>query len=843
MPIAPGTRFDRYEILRPLGKGGMGEVYLSEDTRLGRKVALKLLPAAFTGDEDRLRRFQQEARAASSLNHPGIITIHEIGEANGAHFMATEFVEGRTLRGLMSSPCNLTTVLDLLTQAASALAAAHAAGIVHRDIKPENIMVRSDGFVKVLDFGLAKLTEPHAPLATEAATLRVDTETGVVMGTARYMSPEQARGLTLDARTDIFSLGVVLYEMLTGQAPFTGDSTADVITAVLQREPLPLARFAPDTPDALARITTKALRKDREERYQTIKDLLIDLRDLKEELAFNAKVEGVRGPDASDSARSGRRSNVAVPELPAPAPHGRTAAHPAARTVAGTRSSAEYLVGEVRRHRVPAAMLTLGLLAAIAALVYVRPFGATAGAIESIAVLPFVNVGANADTEYLTDGITESLINGLSLLPRLRVMSRNSVFRYKGRETDAQAAGRALGVEAVLTGRVVPRGDNLSISTELVHVADNSHLWGAQYNRKLSDLVAIQADISRDISDNLRLTLTGDDTQRLMKRATQNTDAYQLYLKGRYHDNTMTDEGSRLALEYYERAIAADPGYARAYAGLAEAYAAMVAVGSTPDLLPREAIPKARAAAVRALELDDTLPEAHTSLGLLAMTVDRDWVRAESEFKRAIALNPNYVNARHWYSHYLLSMGRSEESLNQSQRALALDPLDVGMNFHLAFHYYMSRQYDQAVAQLERTLGMNRKFADAHTILALIYEQHGRYDDAITELRSSMELGGRDVRGLIAHVYAVSNRHDEARRILAQLKDEAKRTYVSPYLIAGVHAGLGEKDQALVWLEKAAGEQDIGIRALNRDPVFDSLHSDSRFIDLLRRFRLPPAIG
>jgi eukaryotic-like serine/threonine-protein kinase len=815
MPIAPGTRFDRYEILRPLGKGGMGEVYLSEDTRLARKVALKLLPAAFTADEDRLRRFQQEARAASSLNHPGIITIHEIGEAGGAHFMATEFVDGRTLRGLMSGPCNLTTVLDLLTQTASALAAAHAAGIVHRDIKPENIMVRSDGFVKVLDFGLAKLTEPHTPLATEAAALRVDTETGVVMGTARYMSPEQARGLTLDARTDIFSLGVVLYEMLAGQAPFTGETTADVITAVLQREPPPLARFAPDTPDALARITTKALRKDREERYQTIKELLIDLRGLKEELAFKAKVEG----------------------------HETRAAHAPTERAAGTRSSAEYLVGEVRRHRVGAAMLTLGLIAAIAAVVYVRPFGSTAGAIESLAVLPFVNVGANADTEYLTDGITESLINGLSLLPRLKVMSRNSVFRYKGRETDAQAAGRALGVDAVLTGRVVPRGDNLSISTELVHVGDNSHLWGAQYNRKLSDLVAIQADISRDISDNLQLTLTGDDKQRLMKRATQNTDAYQLYLKGRYHDNAMTDEGSRLALEYYERAIAADPGYARAYAGLAETYAVMVAVGSTPDLLPREAIPKARAAALRAIELDDTLPEAHTSLGLLAMTVDRDWDRAESELKRAITLNPNYVNARHWYSHYLLWMGRDEESLDQSQRALALDPLDVGMMFHLGFHYYLSRQYEQAVTQLQRTLEMNPKFADAHSVLGLVYELQGHYDEAVTELRSSMAFGGRDVRALIGHVYAVSGRQDDARKILVELKGEATRTYVSPYLIAGVHAGLGEKDQALVWLERASGEQDIGIRALNRDPAFDRLHSDPKFIDLLRRLRLARAIG
>lgn len=497
----------------------------------------------------------------------------------------------------------------------------------------------------------------------------------------------------------------------------------------------------------------------------------------------------------------------------------------------------EQSFGKTKRHKLSVALTLALLTAAVAAAVYFNPFGGSGQAIDSLAVLPFINVDGNPDTEYLTDGITDSLINGLSQLPRLKVMSRNSVFRYKGREMDAQAAGNQLGVRAVLTGRVVPHGDSLSISIELVDARDNSHLWGEQYNYKLSDLPAVQAELARDISEKLRLKLSGEDKQRLTKRDTVNPEAYDLYLKGRYNLNALTPEGDKKSLEYFQRAIDMDSHYGLAYAGLAESYTALASLGTTFSIPPKEAFPKAKAAALRALELDDTLAEAHTSLGFI-MSLDLDWNVAEREFKRAIALNPNYVVAHHLYSHYLISMGRFEESLVESQRALALDPLDVAMNFHLGFHYFNARQYDQAIAQLQKTLEMDPNSAEAHGILGVVYEQTGRFDDAIAELQKNRELGGYDQRGIIGHVYAISGQRGEAQKLLDQLHEESKHKYVSPYNFARIYEGLGEKDQAFAWLEKAYAERDSNITLLKVDSEFDSLHSDPRFTELLRRIGL-----
>lgn len=497
-------------------------------------------------------------------------------------------------------------------------------------------------------------------------------------------------------------------------------------------------------------------------------------------------------------------------------------------------------LGQLKSHKLAVALTVALLMAAVTAAAYISSFFGSGQAIDSIAVLPFVNEGGDPDTEYLTDGITDSLINSLSQLPTLKVMSRNSVFHYKGQETDARAAGKELRVRAVLTGLVVIRGDSLSIRIELVDVRDNSHLWGRQYPRKLSDLPAVPAELACDVSEKLRLRLSGEDKQRLLKRDTVNPEAYDLYLKGRYYLNALTPEGDKRGLEYFQRAIEIDSHYGAAYAGLAEYYAVVAYPATTSSVPPREAYSKAKEAALRAVELDARLAEAHTSLGMIAMLDEWDWKGAEREIRRAIALNPNYVNARHWYSHYLIYLGRFPESLAESQSALALDPLDVGMNFHLGFHYYSARQYDQAIAQLQKALDMNPNHSDAHTILGLVYEQKGRYAEAIAELQKNRQLGGVDQRGCLGHVYASSGQMGKARKLLDELQEEAKHTNVSPFNIARIYEGLGEKDQAFAWLEKAYAERDSNLTNLKVEPEFDSLHSDPRFTDLLQRIGVSP---
>src|SRR5256886_1255969 len=522
MPI--GKKLGHYRVLSLLGAGGMGDVYLAEDTRLKRKVALKLLPAELTANRDRLRRFEQEAQAASGLNHPNIITIHEIGQVDGLNFIVTEFIAGETLRQRMATArLNLATVLDVATKSAGALAGAHAAGIVHRDLKPENIMVRPDGLIKVLDFGLAKLTEPGtSDVEGEAPTVaRVDTKMGAIMGTAQYMSPEQARGLKVDARTDIFSFGVVLYEMLAGRAPFLGETTADTISVLLQKEPQPLSTLAPDTPADLQHIVSKSLRKDKDERYQTVKSLLVDLKSLKQRLDFEIELE--RSAPASERA--------GMEEFRIPASSGRSGeakTSPPEGSTLSTRpaSSVEYLIGGIKQHKRGAALALAVLLLAIGIGYWVLIHrSSSVTTIQSIAVLPFENQNHDPDTDYLSDGLTENIINNLTQLPSLRVIPRSSVFHYKGRETDSMTAGRELGVRAVLTGPIIQRGDNLVVSAELVDIRDNKQLWGEQYSRKVSDALVLQQEISRQISERLRLKLTGEEQKLLNKGGTNDAEA------------------------------------------------------------------------------------------------------------------------------------------------------------------------------------------------------------------------------------------------------------------------------------------------------------------------------
>jgi serine/threonine-protein kinase len=838
--LTAGTLISHYRITSHLGAGGMGEVYLAQDTRLGRRVALKFLPPEFSRDEKRLRRFKQEACAASALNHPNIITIHEIGESDSAHYIATEFIDGVTLRArIKQGPMRADEALGVAAQVADALAAAHAVGVVHRDIKPENVMLRADGYVKVLDFGLAKWTEmratPSLPESHVPTQPLVQTDAGLVMGTVYYMSPEQARGLEVDARTDVFSLGVVIYEMLSGQTPFTGPTKSDVIAAILEREPPPLARFAPGVPAELQRIVTKALVKDREERYQTVRDMALDLRRLKQELEFEVKLGSAQPSPATGAA--GLRPTPTDAETLIDSPAAETASP---RTPVTSRIE-RFTDALKRRKAASAAALALLLCGGLVYFMLTsgagRLFAGRDKAIDSIAIMPLVNTGNDPNMEYLSDGITESLINSLSQLPNLKVMSRNSVFRYKGRETDALEVARQLGVRAVLTGRVMQQGDGLAISVELVDALDNSQIWGEQYKRKLSDIFAVQEEIAREISANLRLRLTGEEQKLLTRRGTDSTEAYQLYLKGEYFRNKWTPEGTAKAIEYYNQAIAQDPAYALAYVGLAHSYGIRAANSYTP---PKEAFPKAKAAAMKALEIDQNLADPHYSLGMIALFYDRDWTTAGREFARAVELKPNTGWIYGLYSNHLSLMGRNSEAIAAARRGVELDPLSLIGYWDLALVYYEARQFDQAIEACRKAIEIDQNFPLSHLGLGMAYKQKGMTEEAIAEFQHPSLQGRPDALGYLGHTLAVSGKRSEAMKILDDLKEQSKQRYVAPLDIAVLYVGLGEKDQAFEQLEKAYEERTVRLYRIKTDPVFDSLRSDPRFTDLLRRMGLTP---
>ena len=844
MALAAGTHLGHYEIRSPLGAGGMGEVYLAKDTTLDRLVALKVLPADVASKQERMRRFIQEAKAASALNHQNIITVYEISQSDSTHFIAMEFIKGVTLRQhTRVTQMNLGEVLEIAIQMASALAAAHEAGIVHRDIKPENVMIRPDGFVKVLDFGLVKLTEQQATMSdTEAPTRAlVNTNAGTVMGTTQYMSPEQARGLAVDARTDIWSLGVMIYEMVAGCAPFGGETVTDVIASIVKTDPLPITRYAPDAPPKLEEIVLKALEKDREERYQVVKDLLIDLRRLKKRLEFEAELERSAPPVMRSGVAVTSNGEAGFKSAPAITAGLETNSKPAVRTedaVAWPTSSAEYVIKEIRRHKLAVLIALLVVTAAAVGLTFYLHAKNMEAAIGSIAVLPLVNQNQDPDTEYLSDGLTESIINSLTQLQSLRVIARSSVFRYKGRGADPIAVGRELGVRAVLTGRIMQRGDNLSVSVELVDVGDNKQLWGEQYERKVSDLLAVQREIAQEITGNLRLKLSGADESRLAKRYTENPEAYQLYLKGRFYWNKRTGEAFKKAIEYFNQAIEKDPHYALAYAGLADVYVLLSRYSAST---PQESYPKAKAAAKRALEIDDTLAEAHNALA--GALFDYDWNFAESnrEYQRAIELNPNYATVHHWYgSGPPLVMGRFDEAIAELKRAQELDPLSLIINADLGQTYISARRYDEAVEQLQKTLEMDQSFYIAHKSLGEAYALKGFLQDAITQYQKAIQLNDDPyVVALLGHAFAVSGKREEAFKTLDLLKEMAKRRYVSAYSFATVYAGLGERDQAFQWLEKSYQDRASDMAYFNVDPLLDNLRSDPRFQDLLRKVGLP----
>ena len=826
-----GQKVLHYQVLSLLGAGGMGEVYLAQDTKLGRRVALKLLPDDLAHQDQRVSRFQQEARAASALNHPNILTIYEIGKVDSRHFIATEFIEGETLRQhLTAGAMGLSLALDVAIQVAAALVEAHDAGIIHRDIKPENIMIRRGAMVKVLDFGLAKLAEKRLTVETQALTkVFVDTEPGMVMGTVKYMSPEQARGVEVDARTDIWSLGCVLYEMVMGRAPFVGETQTDVLSLILQKSPPSLAGSEAGAPEELERIVMKSLAKDREERYQTIKDLLIDLRRLRKRLDLDAELERSGQPDGSGTAGGGGPTALRLSRQTDAV----ASAHPT--------SSAEYLISEARRNK--RGVLLIAAALAIAAVAFYFYSNRTVQTIHSLAVLPLVNVGGDPEREYLSDGIAESLINDLSQIPNLKVMSLNSVVRYKGSGSDAQTVGRELGVEAVLTGKITQRGDSLSVSVELVRARDNTHIWGEQYNRKLSDLLAVQGEISREVLENLRVRLTGEQEKNATRRYTDNTEAYQLYLKGRFHWNKRTLDGLWKGLDHFQKAIELDANYALAYSGVADSYFALSIGGpfvpsSRGRLAPGEARVKGLAAARRAVELDPNLAEAHSSLGQGLEWFEWDYAGAEREYKRALELNPDYATAHHRYGTFLGSTGRFDEGIAELKRALQLDPASLPINADVGFVYYIARRYDQAIEQLQKAVELDPEWPRAHSLLANCYTQKGMYDEALRELEK-MQLPGRGAA--FAHLFVLMGRRDEALKVLAEMEERSKQTGNVPYLgFVTVYTALGDKQQAFEYLERAFAERNPGLRTIKTSPVYDNLRSDPRFTDLLKRIGLPP---
>lgn len=840
MTLVLGTKLGRYEIRAKLGAGGMGEVYLARDTKLDRKVALKILPAEVAAKQDRMRRFVQEAKAAAALNHPNIAQIYEIDKVAGLNFIVMEFIDGHTLRELIyDRQIELAKLLRYLQHAAEGLAKAHAAGIVHRDLKPDNIMVTRDGHAKILDFGLAKLVEAEqiaGSTSSEVATaiLKQQSAPGTILGTVGYMSPEQAQGKRreVDQRSDIFSFGCILFEAVTGRRAFAGKDTIDSLNKIIREPVASVNDLNPSAPADLQRIVRRCLAKDVDERYQSIKDVAIELKEVRRDLAGSVGLETtVPPPPQSEKSASGTQATIIQSSA--------AISEDSPDSLSTGASSAADIVSGIKQHKVAVIIATVVLVLGVIALSYYQHTRNSEVAIESIAVLPFTNQSNDPNADYLSDGLTESIMNSLTQLPNLKVIPRSSAFRYKGKETDPLKAGGELSVRAVLTGRILQRGDDLLVSAELLDVRDNKQLWGERYSRKISDLLAVQDDIARAISAKLAPTLAGTSAARSKKRYTDNPEAYQLYLKGHYFWQKFTPADHQKAAEYFKQAIAIDPGFALAYAGLSETYGASATQGWIPT---HEGYPKGLELAKRALELDDSLAEAHTTAGANYLLYHLDWVNAERELKRAIELDPNFEFAYDVYATLLQAMGRLDEGIRMAERGARVAPLSVLLTADLGISYYQARRFDEAITQIQKAVELGPNDYTARVALGYAYEARGRHDEAIEECQKAIAIGGKTstALSLLGYTYARSGKQAEAQKVLIELNAMSKQGYVSSYDLAILYTGLNDKERAFEQLNKAYEDRAGFIIMLRVEPLFDSLRSDPRFAELVSRFKFPP---
>ncbi len=781
MKLENGIIINQYKIISSIGKGGMGEVFLAQDIKLNRKVALKILPNEFAEDKDRMSRFVREAQSVSALNHPNIITIHEIAESAGTHFIATEFIDGKTLNDYKkSNPLDYKSALEIAIQIASALDEAHHAGIVHRDIKPDNVMIRSNGLVKILDFGIAKLAARGESGEETPTAMQGATTPGMIIGTPQFMSPEQARGRGVDHQTDIFSFGVVLYEMLSGASPFAGETVSDVIAAVLTKEPPPLTNIPPE----LAAIVNKALQKDKSKRYQSAKELLDDLKEIKQDL------------EIQDRLKRSSASNLAEPKTQIL--KASTTAEENSQTVAPN--------------------------------------------LKSIAVLSFTNMSADEDNEYFFDGLAEELLNALSKIEDLKVAARTSAFSFKGKNANISEIGEKLAVKNILEGSVRKSGDKVRISVQLVNAADGYQLWSERYDREMKDIFDVQDEIALAVVGALKIKLFGADKADLLKRYTDNTEVYELYLKGRYFYNKYAPEDFQKGIEYFEQAIAIEPEYAPAYAGIGFCYGALFYFGI---VAPREIVPKWRRLINKALEADDSLADAYLSRASIYFYYDWDFAAAERDYRTAIELNPNSPDARWRYGHFLALLRRFDEAVSEGEKALELDPLSIVARFFMARIYGLASRLDESFEQVRQIIEIEPNFAGSYMQLGGLYTMKGEYEKAAREYQKALSLPGFStaVLSYLGACYGVLGNKVEAEKMLDRLLEMRKTRYVTPFCIARVYSGLGENDQAFEWFEKSFEERNGEMVALKSETQAYLLGSkiiqDPRFQDLIRRVGLP----